>query len=175
MSALFGGFSFLLIYVYWLVPLAPIVYIFIKWRMYRDNAPADPQLGMKSVLYYFKTLAYQACLASLAALFYGILKSQEDFIKIGLGIFVSSAILYIVQFLLIQKLTNTARFPLTERAYTGFNMIIVGLAAMISFMITVTMVISKGFQDIHLPLVIFIVYAAALATQTVAFCKPSKK
>jgi len=175
MSAFLGGFSFLIIYIYWIIPLAPIIYIFLKWRSYRDNSPADPQLGMKSVLYYFKTLAYHACLAALSTLFFGLIKSESKFIEIGLGLFISSGILFIIQFLLIQKLTNTAIFPLTARVYNGFNMIIVGLVTMVSFMISLTLLISDGLKNIHLPLTIFIVYSIAMVIQTISFCNPVKK
>jgi hypothetical protein len=173
MNALIGSFSFLLIYVYFVVPLAPIVYILIKWRSYRDNSPQDPQLGMKVVLYYFKTLAYQAVLASLAILFYSVLRSESDLIAVGLGIFISCGILYVIHYIIIPKLTNTHKFPLTARIYTGFNLIIVGLVGMTSFVITVAMLIDKGLKESEMPLAIFVVYAIAWVVQTLLFCKPS--
>jgi hypothetical protein len=173
MRALIGSFSFLIVYVYFVVPLAPIVYIFIKWRAYRDNSPPDPQLGMKAVLYYFKTLAYQGVLASLAILLIGLLKNESDAIKVGLGVFISCGLIYIIHYIIIPKLTNTREFPLTMRIYTGFNLIIVGLVGMISFVITVTSLIGKSLQEIKLPLAIFVVYAIAWVVQTLLFCKPS--
>ena len=173
MSALFGSFSFMMFYVYFVVPLAPIVYIFIKWRSYRDNSPPDPQLGMKTVLYYFKTLAYHAVIASLAILFHGVLGGESDAIDVGLGIFISCGIIYIVHYIIIPKLTNTHEFPLTARIYTGFNLIIVGLVGMVSFVITVTMLIDKGLKKAQLPLAVFVVYAIAWVIQTILFCKPS--
>ena len=173
MSALLGSFSFLIFYAYFVVPLAPIVYIFIKWRYYRDGAAPDPQLGMKVVLYYFKTLAYHAVIASLAILFYGVLGDENDAINVGLGMFISCGIIYIVHYIIIPKLTNTHEFPLTARIYTGFNLIIVGLVGMISFVITVTMLIDKGLKKAELPLAVFVVYAIAWVVQTILFCKPS--
>lgn len=173
MSALVGSFSFLIFYVYFVVPLAPIVYIFIKWRSYRDNSPPDPQLGMKAVLYYFKTLAYHAVIASLAILFYGVLRNESNAIEVGLGIFISCGLIYIVHYIIIPRLTNTREFPLTARIYTGFNLIIVGLVGMISFVIIVTLLIDKGLKKGELPLAIFIVYAIAWVVQTLLFCKPS--
>ncbi|UCH92501.1 MAG: hypothetical protein JSV88_19695 [Candidatus Aminicenantes bacterium] len=172
MSDLIGGATFLVFYVYLVIPLAPIIYIFLKWRSYRDNSPPDPQLGMKVVLYYFKTLAYHACLASLAAILYGVLKSGSDLIKGGLGILVSCGILYVVHGFLILKLTNTGKFPLTARIYTAFNLIIVGLVGMISFVITFTTLIAKDLEQIELPLVCFVLYGIAWVFQTLLFCKP---
>jgi hypothetical protein len=92
---------------------------------------------------------------------------------IGLGIFISCGLIYIVHYIIIPKLTNTREFPLTARIYTGFNLIIVGLVGMISFVITVTMLIGKGLKNGELPLAIFIVYAIAWVVQTLLFCKPS--
>lgn len=173
MSALVGSFSFLIFYVYFLVPLAPVVYIFIKWRYYRDNSPPDPQLGMKAVLYYFKTLAYQGLLVSLAALFYGVLENENNLINVGSGIFISCGLIYIIHYIIIPKLTNTHEFPLTARIYTGFNLIIVGLVGMISFVVTATILIDKGLKKAELPLAVFVVYAIAWVVQTILFCKPS--
>lgn len=173
MSTLIGSFSFLIVYAYLIVPLAPIVYIFIKWRSYRDNSPPDPQLGMKVVLYYFKTLAYHGVIASLAVIFYGVLGNDSGAINVGLGIFISCGLLYIVHYIIIPKLTNTLEFPLTARIYTGFNLIIVGLVGMISFVFTVTTLIDRGWEKIDLPVAIFVVYTMAWAVQTLLFCKPS--
>jgi len=174
MSSLIGGFSFLFIYAYFIIPLAPIVYIFIKWRSYRDGDPPDPQLGMKVILYYFKTLAYHVFLASLAILFYGLVKNTgSSIVHVGLGLLVSSVIIYLTHCILIHKLTNTADFPLTARIYTGLNLVIVGLVGMISFVITLVTLFEKGFEKIELPLVCFIVYAVAWVLQTAFFCKPS--
>jgi hypothetical protein len=173
MNALIGSFSFLIFYAYFVVPLAPIVYIFIKWRSYRDNSPQDPQLGMKTVLYFFKTLAYHTIIAALAVLFYGVLTSKGDTIEIGLGIFISSGLIYILHHFFIPRLTNTREFPLTERIYTGFNLIIVGLVGMISFVITAAFLFDNFLKNGELPLSIFIVYTIAWVVQTLLFCKPS--
>lgn len=175
MSSLIGSFSFLFIYAYFVVPLAPVVYIFIKWRSYRDGNPPDPQLGMKVVLYYFKTLAYHVILASLAVIFYGLLASRgKSTVQVGLGLLVSCGIIYLSHYLLIRKLTNTAAFPITARIYAAFNLVIVGLVGMISFAVTVTIFFEKGFKGLELPLACFIVYAIAWAVQTFFFCKTAK-
>jgi len=161
-----GSLSFLLVYVYFVIPLAPIVYIFIKWRSYRDGDPVDAQLGMKVVLYYFKTLAYHVMLVSLAVIFVNLLESRSGSLTMGLGLFVSGGVIYVAQAVLIHKFTNTLEYPLTARAYTGFNVIITGLVAMATFIITVTMLFDRGFRGIELPLVCFIVYTIAWGFQT---------
>jgi hypothetical protein len=112
-------------------------------------------------------------IASLAILFHGVLGGESDAIDVGLGMFISCGIIYIVHYIIIPKLTNTNEFPLTARIYTGFNLIIVGLVGMISFVITVTMLIDKGLKKAELPLAIFVVYAIAWVIQTILFCKPS--
>jgi hypothetical protein len=53
------------------------------------------------------------------------------------------------------------------------KLIIVGLVGMISFVITVTLLIDKGLKKAELPLAVFVVYAIAWVVQTLLFCKPS--
>ena len=48
-----GMMPFLIYYLYAVVPLAPLVYLFLKWRAYRDGAAADPWLGAAVLLQYF--------------------------------------------------------------------------------------------------------------------------
>jgi hypothetical protein len=43
---------------------------------------------------------------------------------------------------------------------------------MISFVITVAMLIDKGLKKIEMPLAIFVVYAIAWVVQMLLFCKP---
>jgi hypothetical protein len=173
MESMIGSMSFLLVYVYFVIPLAPVVYIFIKWRSYRDGAPGDAQLGMKVVLYYFKTLAYHVLLVSLVAIFVHLLASRSGSFSVGLGLFVSGGVIYAAQAVLIHKYTNTLEYPLTARAYTGFNVIITGLVAMVTFIITLTTLFDRGFRGIELPLVCFIVYTIAWGFQTAFYLKPS--
>ena len=172
MNALFGSLSFLFVYLYLVIPLAPIVYIFLKWRSYRDGAKPDPQLGMKVVLFYFKTLAYQVLVASLAAIFSGLFKNEGELINIGLGLFIGSLVIYGIHHLAILKMTNAREFPLTGRIFTAFNLVIIGLVGMISFMITMVTLASKGFKGIEIPLACFVVYAIAWGFQLFLFCKP---
>lgn len=171
MNSFLGGFSFLIIYLYFVIPLAPIIYIFIKWRSYRDAASPDSQLGIKVILYYFKTISYHVFLASLVIILFALIKSKNNLIEVGLGLLISSTIIYVIHYILIQKLTNTIRYPLTARVYTGLNLIIVGLVGMISFTISLAILIDKGFSDIKFPLSCFVVYTIAWVFQTILFCK----
>ncbi|NIM16871.1 MAG: hypothetical protein GTO45_33215 [Candidatus Aminicenantes bacterium] len=173
MGSLVGSLSFLVFYVYFIIPLAPIVYMFIKWRSYRDGDPPDSRLGMKVVLYYFKTLAYHVLLVSLAILFYNLLEKRSGSINVGLGLLVSGGVIYVVHSFLIHKFTNTLEYPLTARIYTAFNVIILGLVSMIAFIITITMLFEEGFSKIELPLVCFIIYTIAWAFQITLYLKPS--
>jgi hypothetical protein len=168
-----GSLSFLFLYLYLIIPLAPIVYIFIKWRSYRDGDPPDPRLGMKVVLYYFKTLSYHVVLVSLVVLFYNLLESRGGSINVGLGLLVSGGVIYGVHRFLIHKFTDTLEYPLTARIYTAFNVIITGLVAMVAFIITMTVLFDKGFSKIELPLVCFIVYTIAWVFQIILYLKPS--
>lgn len=172
MKPLMTSLPFLITYLYFIIPLAPIVYIFIKWRSYRDAAPPDPQLGTKVILYYFKTLAYHVCLASLALLFVALLKGDNGrSILMPLGVFLSGGVIYAIHGMLIHKLTNTVEFPQASRIYTGFNLVIVGLVGMVSFAAASAILFGEGTRNIKEPLAIFIVYIIAWVFQTISFCK----
>lgn len=177
MTSLLGSFYFLSFYVYTIIPLAPIVYIFIKWRSYRGEAPPDPQLGTKTVLYYFKTLAYHGGLVALVFICNGLIGMIISELLMGMGLFVAFAIIYGIHTYLIHKLTNTRQYPLTARAYTGFNLIITGFVGTISFGYIAGTLLGSISRGTEMILACLIVYCTAWIFQTISFCKPliSKK
>ncbi|MCP5049817.1 MAG: hypothetical protein GY940_21795 [bacterium] len=170
-SAYLSGLSFLGFYIYIVIPLAPVIYIFIKWRSYRDGSPPDPQLGAKVVLYYFRTLGYHLVLVALVVTLYGFFMPMIP-TGVGFGLLVSGAVVFLAHMRLIDRMTNTLDFPLVERAYNGFNLIITGLVTIIAFTATMVTLFSSGFRGIELQLIAFLVYGAAWGFETSSFCKP---
>ena len=69
-----GIFPFLLYYLYAIVPLAPLVYLFIKWRAYRNGRATDPWLGAAVLLHYFWTLALHLALFGLCLALSGLIQ-----------------------------------------------------------------------------------------------------
>ncbi len=174
-SLMMGGLSFLMMFVYLLIPLAPIIYIFIKWRSYRDAGPVDPRLGLKVILYYFKTLGYHALLVGFVLL---ISQSMDGRFgrqaKISLAFLISGGIVYGIHRYLIANKTNTTDFPQTERIYIGFNLLITGIAGMAS-LITLAITLFEGSGSrIAMPASFSLVYVTAWAAQTYLMFKQSE-
>ncbi len=82
-----GLFPFLTYYLYVIVPLAPLVYLFIKWRDYRNGLASDPWLGAAVILQYFWTLALQLALFGMTLALAGLIKGRNaDELNPGLGL-----------------------------------------------------------------------------------------
>lgn len=175
MSSLFmGGFSFLMMYLYVLVPLAPAIYVFVRWRGYKESRPQDPQLGLKVLLYYFKVLGYHVFLVGGTILAAGILSSRsKNMAQRGVGPLIGGAVVYGIHLYLIGRLTKNDRFSGAKRAYIGFNVIMTGLVGMIALITTLTMLMTDDTRNIQFPAVLFVVYGAAWAAQTYLFWKSS--
>lgn len=175
MSSLFmGGFSFVLVYLYILVPLAPAVYIFIRWRGYKESRPQDPQLGLKVLLYYFKVLGYHVFLVGLAIFVSGSITPRSGAVaQAALGAMIGGAVVYGIHFYLIRRLTEKDRFPGAKRAYNAFNVIMTGLVGMIGLIVFLSILMAGNSKGIEAPMVLFLVYGAAWAAQTFLFWKSS--
>ena len=72
-----GLLPFLTYYLYVIVPLAPLVYLFIKWRDYRNGVVSDPWLGAAVILQYFWTLALQLALLGMTLTLAGLIKGRR--------------------------------------------------------------------------------------------------
>jgi len=175
LESMIGGLSFLIVYVYFFMFLPPLVYIFLKWRSYRDGAVQDPQLGMKVVLYFFKTLGYHIFLVSLVIILYNLLGDNYRKTQMGWALLVGGGIIYGVHYFLIPRFTNTKDFPLTQRLFNSFNMILVGLAATTAMLITLSIIFEDRLKNAELPFLAMIVYMAAWVCQGIMFLrKPAK-
>lgn len=172
MMGLMGFSPFLFYYLYFVIPLAPMAYIFIKWRAYRDGSPQDSQLGVKVVLFYFRTLAYHVLLVSMTLIIFGLLKGgYNDEIKIGLGLLIGGGFLYILHWVLIKKMFEKTQSYFVSRFYTGFNIIVVGLISTISIIATCIILFKGKILDIKLPVSALVIYGIAWFFQTSYFLR----
>ena len=171
MMGMMGLVPFMYLF-YFIIPLAPIAYIFLKWRAYRDNSPPDPQLGIKVVLFYFKTLAYQAILVAVTLIIFGILKGgYKDELRTGFGILVGGGIIYALHLVMIQNVFKTSSTQLVSRFYTGFNLVIVGILGMVSLMILCIIIFQGDVSDVKLPVSAILVYGLAWVYQTASMLR----
>jgi hypothetical protein len=175
MMGLMGLTPFLIYYVYFVIPLAPAAYIFIKWRANKDGIPPDPQLGVKVVLYYFKTLSYHVMLIALTLVIFGFLKGgYSDEIEVGLGLLIGGGILYILHWLLIKKIINQTYGCPVSRFFTGFNLIVVGLICMVALLATCIIILKGNIPNIKLPASGLVVYGIAWYLQMTFFLRIKK-
>ena len=157
---------------YFIIPLAPIAYIFLKWRAYRDHSPPDPQLGIKVVLFYFKTLAYQAILVAVTLIIYGILKGgYKDEMRTGFGILVGGGIIYSLHLVMIQNIFKTTSTKLVSRFYGGFNLVIAGILGMVSLVVLCVVIFQGDVSDIKLPVSALLVYGLAWVYQAASLIR----
>jgi hypothetical protein len=149
--------------IYLVIPLAPLVYWFLKWRLYRDGMQPDPELGKKVIVYYFKTLGYQLALIGLTMMIFGLLSRRGDEqLKMGLGFLIGGGLVYLLLVMAIYAKVVGDNTHLVARMYTGINLLIVGLIFIIAFTAFWVILFTASFKAAKLPLSAFIVYAGAL-------------
>ena len=165
----------LMYFLYILIPLGPIVYLFIRWRSIKGEK-VDPNLGIKVLVYYFKTLAYHLILIGISLLFAGLLKNgYTSNAKIGTAFIIAGGLVYAIHYAVIQKAFNETEFPLTRRVYNAFNLILVGLIGLSSSIIWISIVLSKRPKGYEAPLAFLAVYLIAWICQSWTFYKPALK
>jgi hypothetical protein len=173
-SMLFGATSFIWI-LYAFLWLFPVAYLILRWRAYREQAPADPHLGLKAALYYFKTLAYHVVLVGTFLLIFGLINenSREEMMRMGAGLLLGGAVVYGAHAVIIDKRTNTQQFPAVARIYNGFNLVMTGLVAMAAVIAILVLLFAEHTPAVVLrgALVLLLVYGAAWASQAAFLLK----
>ncbi len=165
----------LMYFLYILIPLGPIVYLFIRWRSIKGEK-VDPSLGIKVLVYYFKTLAYHLILIGISLLFTDLIKNgYTGNAKIGTAIIIAGGLIYTIHYTIIRKAFNENEFPLTGRVYNAFNLILVGLIGISSSIIWISIVLSKRPKGYEAPLAFLVVYIIAWIFQSWTFYKPALK
>jgi hypothetical protein len=161
---------------YVLIPLAPIAYVFIKWRAARNNEPHDRDLGIKVVFYYFQTLGYHLILIGLVLLSVGLLKGRlNDEAKTGVALILSGAIVYAVHALAIQTRFKGDPVRIVPRFYSGFNVLVAGLIAMVCLTACILILFNDRIDNIKIPAVGLAVYGTAWVFRTLEFMRGSDK
>lgn len=157
-------------FFYILLPLAPLVYLILRWRAYREETPADPQLGVKTVLYYFRTLGYHVILVGEFLLLYGLMDegSRWQLLRLSAAMLLSGGLIYGLHVWFLVKRTNTAAQPYVARLYNGFNMLICGLVGTGALVATLSTALSEElpWEALKISAGLFVVYGSAWFAQT---------
>ncbi|MCU0237185.1 MAG: hypothetical protein MUC72_08900 [Acidobacteria bacterium] len=161
-----GILPFLMYYLYAVVPLAPLVYLFLKWRAYRDGA-ADPWLGAAVLLQYFWTLGLQLALIGLTMVGAGLVGSKmEGEVRPGLALLFTGVIALLAAFFALKRLPAFALSPLrgqTWRVFFALNLLACGLLALVALGAASFTLFTGKAADARLPLVALVVFGAAWA------------
>lgn len=111
--------------------LFPFLYVIARWRDHRAPV-ADPQLGLKFALHFFRVQSYQVLLMGTAMLLYSMLSKEmkgdmrELVWRPALGLLVPSGIVFLVATAMLGK-TNNYNAPNVGRLFNGYNLMLSGL------------------------------------------------
>ncbi len=125
------------------VPVA--AYVVSRWRHGRDYDVADPQLGLKAAWSFFKLVGFQVGVIGFFFLLYGIVSRENGSRALGLGasFFVPGALVFAIHAALMRR-SNHKRFPHTMRMFSGLNMIMIGLGAVVATVFALALTLGAG-------------------------------
>jgi hypothetical protein len=157
-----GIFPFLFYYLYAVVPLAPFVYLFIKWRAYRDGRPADPWLGAAVLLHYFWTLALHISLFGLCLALAGLIKGPgAEELKPGLGILSAGVIALLAIVFALNHVPRSPLRPQVWRVFNALNLLLCGLVALAALVASAVLLFDGKITDLRLALPALVIFGAA--------------
>ncbi len=157
-----GILPFLMYYLYAVVPLAPLAYLFLKWRAYRDGAAADPWVGAAVLLQYFWTLALHLTLVGLTLAVSGLVGGRmEGEVKPGLALLFTGVIVLLAAFFALKRLPPSPLRGQAWRVFFGLNLLVCGLIALVALGAASFMLFTGKPADVRLPLVALVIFGAA--------------
>jgi hypothetical protein len=157
-----GVFPFLFYYLYAVVPLAPLVYLFIKWRAFRNGYVTDPWLGAAVLLQYFWTLALHLALFGLSLALAGLIKgSHAEELNPGLGLLSAGVIALLAIFFALSRVPSSPLRSQAWRVFNALNLLICGLVALVALCAAGIMLFDGKLADARLPLVALVIFGAA--------------
>jgi hypothetical protein len=155
--------------------LPALVYIVARWRTYREAAPADAQLGLKTALSFFSTLSFQTALLGGFLFLYGLFTKggesmRGDLMRTAFGVLVPSLLVYGAHFVAMQR-TNAVELPLVGRMFSGVSLMQTGFVGFIALILGFVTLFSKGESgDMgRMVLAMVLVYTVAWAVQGLRF------
>lgn len=160
-----------------LVALPVVIYIVARWRAYRDNQVADPHLGFKVALSFFKIASYQLCLLGLFLLVYGLMtdlgdEAQEMMLRLAGGFIVPGLIVYAAHFVALTR-TNAMELPAVSRMFAGLNLLQTGLIGNLALVMGFVMLFQEGDsgEGGRIAWSLVIVYTVAWVVQGLLFAR----
>jgi hypothetical protein len=125
-----------------------ILYVVARWR--DGKAPvADPQLGLKFALHFFRVQSYQILLMGAAMFLYALLskelkgEARELVWRPAFGLMVPAGIVMGVSMAMLGK-TNNYNFPIVGRIFSGYNLMISGFIGFTALIAGFQAMFAKG-------------------------------
>ncbi len=151
-----------------------LLYIIARWRQNREPV-ADPQLGIKFALGFFRQIGYQVVLLGgfmiiFAMIGKGMGGSRGMLMRPAFGLLVPGLIVWGVHNLAMQR-TNRIQFPSVERLWAGYNLMTVGIAGFVALIMVFQSLFMKGDTGNfgRMAWAMALVYGSAWAVQGVIF------
>ena len=155
---------------------AIVLYGLARSRANREGI-ADPQLGLKFALGYFRALAFHVLLLGGVALVFGIImKSQgmdkEMVYRPALAFMIPAGMLFGVHTWALGR-TNQSEQPMVGRLLAGFSLIVSGVLGSVALFVVFQLLFEKGASGNpgRFFWSLFLVYGTAWITQVVRFAK----
>jgi hypothetical protein len=116
-----AGYSFL-----W---SAPVVYIVLRWQAHHEGDAPDPQLGLKILLCFFRSLALHTALAGAGFIVYGLMPDTryEPSFRIGCPLLIAGGLVSILHDGVVRRWTNSAARPTVAKTFAGIGLAMTGL------------------------------------------------
>ncbi len=153
---------------YFLFSIVLIIFILIKWRMDHDKEHKDPQVGLKVLLYYFKTIALHLMLASAVSTIISIFTDTLcDSYSFPLALCAVGVLIYAAHLVLIIMFTNRSSFPTVARYFTAYNIFIAGVATIVSAIMSIIFLVERDYDSLNISGAAVIVYSITWAVQLI--------
>jgi len=157
-----GILPFMLYYLYAVVPLAPLIYLFLKWRAYRDNGGPDPWLGISVLLQYFWTLSLHLALFGVVLSVAGLVRGEvAEMVRPGLGLLTAGVVALLAAFFALKRVPPSQLRGAAWRVFFALNLLVCGLVALVALGAVSFMLFTGRSADIILPLAALVVFGAA--------------
>jgi hypothetical protein len=146
MAEMFGAtfaMLFLMPYMMAFSLLPIIIYIVARWRQAKEGH-ADPQLGLKVALAFFRVLAFQICLGGVWLLVYGIVAKGDsgEIFRVAGGLLIPGLIVFAAHHIAMQR-TNDAVLPMPARMFDGLNLIQTGIIGFLALLAAFVVALQK--------------------------------
>ncbi len=125
-----------------------LLYVVARWRDHRAPT-ADPQLGLKFALHFFRIQGYQLVLAGLFMLVYSVLakklpsEARELIWRPALGLVVPAGLVFGLMTTFLGK-TNNDVSPAVGRLFNGYNLMVTGIIGFVALIMGFQLLFQKG-------------------------------